>query len=55
MRKLEKNYANNRNENISDKNRERENEYMRNYYYKSQNFLNHLLNCVEELENVSLD
>ena len=55
MRKLEKNYANNRNENISDKNRETENEYMRNYYYKSKNLLNHLINCVEKLENVSLD
>ena len=28
---------------------------MRNYYYKRQNFLNHLINRVEELKNVGLN
>ena len=39
---------------ISDEVSERKKEYVRNYYYKSKNLLNHLINCVEELENVSL-
>ena len=29
-------------------------EYMRSYYYKRKQFLNHLINCDEEFENVSL-
>ena len=28
-------------------------EYMRNDYYKRKSLLNHLINCVEELEKVS--
>ena len=28
-------------------------EYMRNDYYKRKKLLNHLINCVEELEKVS--
>ena len=28
---------------------------MKNYYYKRKNLLNHLINCVEELENVCLE
>ena len=28
-------------------------QYMRSYYYKRKNLLNHLINCVEESENVS--
>ena len=28
---------------------------MKNYYYKRKNLLNHLNNCVEELENVCLN
>ena len=39
---------------ISDEVSERKKEYVRNYYYKSKNLLNHLINCVEELENASL-
>ena len=27
---------------------------MKKYYYKIKNLLNHLINCVEELENVCL-
>ena len=29
--------------------------YMRNYYYKRKNLLDHFLNPVEELENVSFN
>ena len=42
--KLKKtNHANNKNKNISDENRERKEQYMRNYYYKRKKFLNNLL------------
>ena len=37
---------------MSDEDRERKKSYMRNYYYKRKNLLNHLINHVEELENV---
>ena len=40
--------------NMSDENRERKQEYMRNYYCKITNLLNHLINRVEGLENASL-
>ena len=30
-------------------------EYMRNYYYKRKTSLNHIIDYVEELENVSLN
>ena len=49
-----RNYTNTRNENISVEDRGSKKEYMKNYYYKIQNFLNHLINRVEELENFSL-
>ena len=38
-----------------DEDRESKKEYMRNYYYKRKHLINHLINCVEELENVSLN
>ena len=38
---------------MSDKDRERKRENMRNYYYKRKIFLNYLINCIEQLENVS--
>ena len=34
---------------------EKEKKYMKRYYYKRKNLLNHLINRVEELENVSLN
>ena len=34
---------------------EKEKNYMENYYYKIKNLLNHFINRVEELENVSLN
>ena len=37
-----------------DENRERK-KYAKNYYYKRRSLLNHLINCVEELENVTLN
>ena len=40
---------------MSEKERERKKEYMRNYYHKRKNLLNRVINCVEELENVSLN
>ena len=39
---------------MRDEDRERKKEYMRNYFDKIKNFLNHLINRVEELKNVSL-
>ena len=29
--------------------------YMKNYYYKRKKLLNHLINCVTELENICLN
>ena len=49
-----RNYANNGNKNMAEKERERKKDYMRNYCYKRKNLLNHVISCVEELENVSL-
>ena len=50
MRKLwKKHYANNRNKHISDE------EIKRSYYYKSKYLLDHLINSVEEIENVGLN
>ena len=40
---------------MSDADRKREKEYMRNYYYKRKKLSNHLINCIEELENISLN
>ena len=34
---------------------EKKKEYMKNDYYKRKHLLNHLINCVEELENISLN
>ena len=39
---------------MSHDDRERK-KYMRSYYYKRKNLLNHLINRVEELENVSFN
>ena len=50
-----RNYPNNGNKNMSEKERGRKKEYMRNHYYERKNLLNHVINCVEELENVSLN
>ena len=36
---------------MSDEDREKKKSYMRNYYYKRKNLLNHLINRVEDLEN----
>ena len=38
-----------------EKDREREKEYVKNYYYKRKKLLNNLINFVETLENVSLN
>ena len=46
-----RNYAN---KNMSDTDRVRRKEYMKNYYYKRINLLSHLVNCIEELENACL-
>lgn len=35
-----------------DEDRKSKKEYLRNYYYQRKNLLNHLINSVEELENV---
>ena len=40
---------------MSDTDRERKKQYMKSYYYKEMNLLNHLINCVEELEIFCLD
>ena len=46
---------------MSDAERERERErkniyiYIKCFYYKRENFLNYLLNCVEGLENICLN
>ena len=40
---------------MPDADSERKREYMQNYYYKRKKLLNHLLNYVEELENVCLN
>ena len=40
---------------MSDESKEREKEYIKNYYYKRKTLLNNLINRVEELENVSLN
>ena len=42
---------------MSDENRQKKiiYEYMRSYYYKRKKSLKHLINCDEELENVSLN
>ena len=50
-----RNYANNGNKNMSEKEGERKKEYMRSYYYKRKNLLNHVINCVQKLENISLN
>ena len=39
---------------MRDEDRERKKEYMRNYFDKIKKILNHLINRVEELKNVSL-
>ena len=51
---LKRTYAKIRNENISGVDREIRKEYMKNYYHKGINLLNHLINHAEELENVCL-
>ena len=38
--------------NMSEEDRERRKEYMKNYYYKRKDLLIHLINRVEELENI---
>ena len=37
---------------VSDLDKERRKEHMKNYYYKRRNLLKCLINCVVELENV---
>ena len=54
MRKLKKEIMLTIEINMSDRDRERKKEYMRNYYYMKKK-LNHLINRLEELENVSLN
>ena len=49
-----RNFANFRNKNILDVPRERKKEHMKKYYYKSKHLLNNLINCVEQLEGLSL-
>ena len=39
---------------MSDADTERRKDYMKSYYYNRKKFLNHLINHVEELENVCL-
>ena len=39
---------------MSDENWGRKKDYMRNYYYKVKTLLDHLINRVEESDNVSL-
>ena len=48
-------YINIRNKNMSDTDRKRKKEHLKEYYYKRKKLLNHLINCVEELENVCLN
>ena len=40
---------------MSDEDIERKKEYIRNYCYKRKNLLNHLINRIEELENVNFN
>ena len=47
-----RNYAKTKNINMSDVNRERKKEYIKNYYYNRKDLLCQLVNCIEELENV---
>ena len=37
---------------MSDVNRERKKEYIKNYYYNRKDLLCQLVNCIEKLENV---
>ena len=48
------NYANSKNKFISDRNRERKEECVKNYYHKREKLWNDLINRIEKLENVSL-
>ena len=47
--------ANARYKNMSDAERERKTEHMKNYYYKRKKLLNHVTDRVEELEKVNLN
>ena len=40
---------------MSDADRQRKKEYMKNYYYKRKNLLNNLIDHVDKLENVCLN
>ena len=45
-----RNYANNKNKNMTDEGRERKKEYLKNYYNKRKKLLNHLINQTGILE-----
>ena len=47
-------YANIRNWNMSDADRKRKKDYMKNSYYKGKPLLNHSIKCVQKRKNVSL-
>ena len=55
MRKLKKDYPNTKNKNMSDLDRERKKEYIKNYNCKIKNLLIHLINCVKESESICLN
>ena len=47
------NCANIRNKNMSDWDRERKKEFMKNYYYKRKNLFNNIISRIGKLESVS--
>ena len=47
------NCANIRNKNMSDWDRERKKEFMKNYYYKRKNLFNNIMSRIGKLESVS--
>ena len=55
MSKLKRNYANSKNKNISHADREKKKNIWKIIIIKEKNSLNHLINSVEELENVYLN
>ena len=52
MKTKKRNYANTKNKIMSDRDRQREKGYMRNSYCERKKLWNHLINRVEEIENI---
>ena len=40
---------------MTDQDRATKKEYLKNYYHKRKNLLNHLISCVEKLKNINLN